>query len=163
MGAIETNGPLAAGAEQRLDAKLKRELGPVVLGLLADPATEDILLNPDSRLWVKRMGRGFQEVGGMSHSQAATALGTIAAWKGTVINHQNPVLETELPLDGSRFEGLVSPVVRRPVFAIRLRPRKVFTLADYEAAGILTGASDELNRARLRRRETFCLLAIWCG
>jgi type IV secretion system protein VirB11 len=155
MDAIDNGGPLAAGAEQRLEVKLKRELGPVVLGLLADPTTEDILLNPDSRLWAKRMGQGFQEVGSMSYSQASTALGTIAAWKGTVVNHQNPVLETELPLDGSRFEGLVSPVVRRPVFAIRLRPRKVFTLADYEAAGILTDASDEGNRQRLRRRETF--------
>ena len=35
-------------------------------------------------------------------------------------------------------KGIVSPVVRRPVFAIRLRPRKIFSLDDYEADGILT-------------------------
>jgi type IV secretion system protein VirB11 len=34
------------------------------------------------------------------------------------------MLETELPLDGSRFEGLVSPIVRHPVFAIRMRPKR---------------------------------------
>src|SRR5438876_5845143 len=41
----------------------------------------------------------------------------------SVLNHEHPILETELPIDGSRFEGIVSPVVRRPIFAIRLRPR----------------------------------------
>jgi type IV secretion system protein VirB11 len=70
-----------------------------------------------------------------------------------VLNHERPILETELHLDGSRFEGIVSPVVRRPVFAIRLRPRKTFTLDDYEADGILTDATDPLNERR--RRDDF--------
>ena len=137
----------------RLEAKLKRELGDTVLDLLADQASEDVVLNPDSTLWVKRMGNGFQQVGFMPPAQAASALNTIAAWKGTVMNHERPILETELPLDGSRFEGIVSPIVQRPVFAIRLRPKKVFSLADYEQAGILTSKNDPLNH--LRKRDSF--------
>ena len=135
----------------RLEAKLKRELGELVLGMLADDGTEDVVLNPDSSLWVKRQGGGFECCGTMSPAAAASALGTIAAWRGTVLNHDHPILETELPLDGSRFEGVVAPVVRQPVFAIRLRPRRVFTLADYEADGILTDRDDGSNRARLQR------------
>ena len=138
---------------QRLDVKLRRELGEQVLQLLYDPLTEDILLNPDSSLWVKQMRQGFSRIGEMPAAQAASALGTIAAWRGTVLNHEHPILETELPIDGSRFEGIVSPVVRRPVFAIRLRPRKIFSLDDYEADGILTNSNDPLNR--LRRRDEF--------
>src|SRR6202035_47737 len=65
----------------------------------------------------------------------------------------HPILEHELPLDGSRFEGIVSPLVRQPVFAIRLRPRKIFSLDDYEADGILTDGTDPLNQ--LRRRDDF--------
>jgi type IV secretion system protein VirB11 len=99
------------------------------------------------------MGQGFSRIGEMPAAQAASALGTIAAWRGTVLNHEHPILETELPIDGSRFEGIVSPVVRRPVFAIRLRPRKIFSLEDYEADGILTNSNDPLNR--LRRRDEF--------
>ena len=75
----------------------------------------------------------------MASAHAASALSTIAALRGTVLNHQNPIIETELPIDGSRFEGIVSPVVRRPVFAIRLRPRKVYSLDEYETSGILVG------------------------
>jgi type IV secretion system protein TrbB len=138
---------------QRLEVKLRRELGDQVLRLLDDNLTEDILLNPDGSLWVKQMGHGFSRIGEMPAAQAASALGTIAAWRGTVLNHEHPVLETELPIDGSRFEGIVSPVVRRPVFAIRLRPRKIFSLEDYEADGILTDGTDPLNQ--LRRRDDF--------
>ncbi len=138
---------------QRLEVKLRRELGEQVLQLLDDDLTEDILLNPDGSLWVKHMGQGFSRIGEMPAAQAASALGTIAAWRGTVLNHEHPILETELPIDGSRFEGIVSPVVRRPVFAIRLRPRKIFSLDDYEADGILTDSNDPLNR--LRRRDDF--------
>src|SRR6202050_4467027 len=138
---------------QRLEVKLRRELGEQILQLLSDQLTEDILLNPNGSLWVKRMGHGFSRIGEMPAAQAASALGTIAAWRGTVLNHEHPILETELPIDGSRFEGIVSPVVRRPVFAIRLRPRKIFSLDDYEVDGVLTDGTDPLNQ--LRRRDNF--------
>ncbi|MGA2602019.1 MAG: ATPase, T2SS/T4P/T4SS family [Bryobacteraceae bacterium] len=136
---------------QRLEVKLRRELGDQVLRLLDDSLTEDLLLNPDGSLWVKRMGKGFSRIGEMPAAQAASALETIAAWRGTVLNPERPILETELPIDGSRFEGIVSPVVRRPVFAIRLRPRKIFSLDDCEVDGILTDGTDPLNQ--LRRRD----------
>ena len=104
---------------QRLDVKLRRELGDSILSLLADDRMEDILLNPDSSLWMKRMGEGFVQFGHMPAAQAASALGTIAAWRGTVLNHEHPILETELPIDGSRFEGIVPPVVRHPPIGYR--------------------------------------------
>src|SRR4051812_17159970 len=92
---------------QRFETKLKRELGETTLRFLSDDLTEDILLNPDSSLWVKRMGCGFTRVGEMPPPQASSALSTIAAMRGTVLNHGHPILETELPIDGSRFEGIV--------------------------------------------------------
>ena len=137
---------------QRFEAKLRRELGETVLNLLNDRRTEDILLNPDSVLWSKRMGEGFAPVGKIPPAQAVSAMNTIAAWKGTVMNHDRPILETELPLDGSRFEGIISPVVQQPIFAIRLRPRRIFTLDEYELSSILTHKADPLNRLRGKDR-----------
>jgi len=139
------------GLEQvvvRRNEKLVRELGPIVASCLSDPRTEDLLLNADSNLWVKRTHADFEVVGKMTSAQALSAFGTIAAIRDTVINHENPILETELPTDGSRFEGLIPPVVRQPVFAIRQRPRCVFTLNDYEKTGILTDKDDALNLYR---------------
>src|SRR5215472_4247192 len=136
--------------QARLDAKLRRELGDIILGALADERTEDIVLNPDSRIWIKRQGAGFQLAGEMPPAQAHAAIGTIAAQKGTVVNYDRPLLEAELPIDGSRFEGLVPPVTSRPVFAIRLRPRRIFTLDEYERGGILTSQADPMNARRRR-------------
>jgi len=76
--------------------KLKRELGDIVLSLLADDHTEDIVVNPDSALWVKRMGEESFKIGHMSPAQVASAMDTIAACRGTVLNHDHPILETEL-------------------------------------------------------------------
>src|ERR1700678_3607811 len=59
---------------QRLEVKLRRELGDQVLRLLDDSLTEDILLNPDGALWAKQMGKGFARVGEMAAAQAASAL-----------------------------------------------------------------------------------------
>lgn len=139
--------------QARLEAKLRRELGEVVLRALADERTEDVVLNPDGRLWVKRQGEGLEVAGEMAPAQAQAAIGTIAASKGTVINYDRPILEAELPLDGSRFEGIIPPVTSQPVFAIRQRPRRVFTLDDYERSAILSSRADPINRRR--RRNSF--------
>src|SRR2546422_707365 len=108
----------------RLDEKLRRELGESVLDALSDHRTEDICLNPGGRLWANRQGDGWKQIGELSGTQAYAAMGTIATQRGTVVNYDRPILETELPIDGSRFEGLVPPVVPKPAFAIRLRPRR---------------------------------------
>ncbi len=154
-GSSRENSPLHHTDEQRLrlEAKLRRELGETVLSYLAQDSTEDIVLNPDSSLWVKQRGSEFLPVGCMPRSQAANVLATVAASKGVVVNADRPILEAELPLDGSRFEGVIAPVVRSPIFAIRLRPRRVFTLDEYEIAGILTQRTDPRNGAR--RADTF--------
>lgn len=139
--------------EQRLEVKLRRELGEELLQFLDDTRMEDIVLNPDGSLWVKRLGERFTRAGAMDASDAFKAMSTIAAIRKTYFSKDHPILETELPLDGSRFEGLTAPVVRSPVFAIRLRPKHMYTLADYERDGILTDAADSLNARR--RRDDF--------
>ena len=146
---------------QRLETKLKRELGDTILDLLEGELVEDIVLNPDSAIWAKQLGSGFRRVGQMSSSQAVCAMNTIASMRGMVLNYEKPVLETELPLDGSRFEGLIPPVVRHPIFAIRLRPKRIFTLDQYQQSGIITDKTDPLNR--LRRRDNFAQQLAGCS
>lgn len=130
---------------ERYIEKLVRELGDTLMSQLRNPGTEDIVLNPDGKLWVKTVGASFRVFGTMPPTQALSAFGTLAALKGTVIHHDQPILETDLPIDGSRFQALIQPVVRNPVFAIRCRPRKIFSLQDYEEAGVLSSRSDPQN------------------
>jgi hypothetical protein len=74
----------------RLEVKLRRELGKSILRLLVDEEAEDILLNPDSSLRAKLRGVGFVRTGTLSPATAASPLGTVAAWRGTVLNHDTP-------------------------------------------------------------------------
>ena len=144
---------MAVDRDTRIAEKVSRELGPAVLDLMVDERTEDVMRNPDGSLWAYRVGEGFVLVGEMSEEQAYSAVGTIASSRETVINHEHPILETELPLNGARFEALVPPVVRSPAFAIRMRPRRIFTLDDYETAGIITQKDDPRNLTARPKNE----------
>lgn len=67
----------------------------------------------------------------MTAANAEALMGTVADALHTTVSRQNPVLEGELPLDGSRFEALLPPVVAAPVFTLRKKASRVFSLADY--------------------------------
>jgi type IV secretion system protein VirB11 len=125
----------------RLEEKLRRELGAAVLNALADPRVIEIMLNPDGRLWIDELGQGMRDTGSrMSAAQAENLLGTVAATLGCVITPERPILEGELALDGSRFCGLLPPVVLGPAFCIRKAAALVYSLDDYVRDGILDGA-----------------------
>lgn len=124
--------------QQRLQEKLHRELGPVVLAALVDAEITEVMLNPDGALWIESQRDGMRDTGArMSGIQAETLIGTVAALLGAVVTSASPIVEGELPLDGHRFEGILPPVSTAPVFVIRKRPRLVYTLDDYVASGIM--------------------------
>jgi type IV secretion system protein VirB11 len=68
---------------------------------------------------------------------------TIAAYHHETLTRDNPSIECELPLDGSRFAGQIPPIVMAPVFAVRKRASRVFTLQQYVEAGIMTPEQKE--------------------
>lgn len=130
--------PVTSEHDRRIKEKLKRELGPLICGLLEDTRVIEIMLNPDGSLWVERLGESMEKVGVMSAPQAESLMGTVASTLRTQITAQNPILECELPIDGSRFEALIPPVVAGPTFTIRKKAVQIFTLDDYVKSGIMT-------------------------
>jgi type IV secretion system protein VirB11 len=89
----------------------------------------------------------------MSRPQAENLLGTVAALADTEINAAHPLLEVELPFNGSRFHGILPPVSPGPVFSIRKRAIRIHDLDEYVEQGILAGVHREMLREALRRRE----------
>ena len=123
---------------RRLEEKLERECGPTMTAALRNPAVIEILLNPDGRLWIDVVGKGMEFTGQTLEPGAAeSVLTTCASMLQTAITRDTPILEGEFPLDGSRLEGIVPPIVRAPVFTIRKKANKVFTLDEYRARGII--------------------------
>jgi len=124
----------------RAKIKLERDLGPVIMGALADPKTVEIMLNADGKLWQERLGEKMQQIGTLSASRSESIIKTLAGFHGKEINKGRPLLECELPIDGSRFAGQFPPIVPAPTFAIRKKAIAIFTLTQYVAAGIMTPA-----------------------
>lgn len=131
--------PAAMAAKQeRLDQFLLRILGKDIQSYLEDPQIVEILLNPDGQVWVDVLGGEMAPRSRLDAGQARMIIDTVASMLGTMISVDSPIISGELPLDGSRFEGLIPPVVSAPSFTIRKKALLVFTLEDYVCKGILS-------------------------
>jgi type IV secretion system protein TrbB len=133
-----TNDP----TNERNLAKLRRDFGPVFLAALEDPETVEIVLNADGTLWQERLGEPLQQIGTMTATAADAAMRTLAAMHHTVMTRESPSIECEL-WDGSRFAGQIPPLVTAPVFAVRKRASRVFTLDQYVESGVMTPEQKE--------------------
>jgi type IV secretion system protein VirB11 len=142
---------------ERSQTKIKRELG-VVAKYLEDPEVCEVMLNPDSRLWIEKFGQPMEHVGFVSAGQAEALMSTVAATMRTTITRENPILECELPLDGSRFEALIPPIVSAPTFTLRKKAVKVFTLADYVASGVMTARQMDVLEQAIRERKNILVV-----
>jgi type IV secretion system protein VirB11 len=121
---------LLDSVKERAKLKIERDLGPDILAALADPKTVEII-NADGKLWQERLGEKMFQIGTVSSSRAESIIKTIAGYHGKEITKGRPLLECELPLDGSRFAGQFPPIVSAPTFAIRKKAVAIFTLDQY--------------------------------
>ena len=145
--------------ERRLRRKLDEDLGPEIRLALGDDTVVEIVLNDDGALWVDRLGRPMELLPvRMDADRASRLVGTVAALLETVVNEAKPIVEGELPFYGARFQGLVPPVVRRPIFAIRKKALLVHTLVDYVDRGRLDPhhAREICRAVRLRQNIVVC-------
>jgi type IV secretion system protein VirB11 len=142
----DRGGDEISSLKQRALVKLERDLGPLILAALADPKTVEVLCNADGRLWQERLGEPMRCIGDIGATRADTIIKTVAGYHGKEVTRHKPILEGELPLDGSRFAGQVPPVVQAPTFAIRKKAVAIFTLQQYVTAGIMTAGKPSYRR-----------------
>jgi len=129
--------------QKRLHDKIRFELGKEVMSALEDDKVIEIMLNSDNTLWIEKLGEGMKML--EKHTCSAQAvIHTVASYLNTNVTVQNPILECELPLCGSRFEALVPPVVSHPSFTIRKKAKLIFTLDDYVSNNIITPTQKEV-------------------
>lgn len=130
--------PITDDPPSRSARMLRTALGPKIAGWLADDRIIEVMLNPDGRLWIDRLGSGLCSTPcTMSASDGERIVRLVAHHVGAEVHGNAPRVSAELPEGGERFEGLLPPVVAAPSFAIRKPAVSVFSLADYVAAGIM--------------------------
>ncbi len=133
---------------------IARRLPAAAFDALLDSETIELMLNPDGDIYLEKLGQGMRKICRMRESEAEEFIRKIAGYLKKTVTADQPILEGVLPLDDSRFEGLIPPVVSHPAFSIRRRAVKVFTLADYVDSGIMTGIQCEaIHRAVVDRQN----------
>lgn len=147
--------PIRSEALSRGARMLRTALGGEIAAWLEDPSVIEVMLNPDGRLWIDRLGEGLGATERtMSAADGERIVRLVAHHVGAEVHGGAPRVSAELPEGGERFEGLLPPVVAAPSFAIRKPAVAVFTLADYVAAGIIASRqADALAAAVAARRN----------
>ncbi len=129
-------------------------MGSAIAEWLADPAVIEIMLNPDGRLWVDRLGAGISDTGkSMSPADGERIVRLVAHHVGAEVHARRPRVSAELPETGERFEGLIPPVVTAPTFAIRKPAVAVFSLDDYVDAAIMSRSHATILRDAVAERR----------
>lgn len=136
----------------RLVRKLQEALGATICAALEDSSVVEVMLNPDGRLFVERLGEGIASLGSLPAGAAEVIIGSVAHALQTEADDMQPIISGELPIGGHRFEGLLPPVVSAPTFSIRRRASRLIPLDDYVEDGIMTESQAGLITHAISRR-----------
>ena len=140
-------------SEERRRAMLKTAMGPVIAQALGDPAVIEVMVNPDGKLWIDRLGEGRINIGVRIHpSETERIIRLVASHVRAEVHADNPIVSAELP-SGERFEGLLPPVALGPCFAIRKPATKILTITDYVRDRIMMPIQAEALRKAVRERK----------
>ncbi|MGQ8631040.1 P-type conjugative transfer ATPase TrbB [Agrobacterium sp. DKPNP3] len=151
--------PIPRGAQReparshpRLVRKLQDALGDKLCVALDDASVVEIMLNPDGRLFIERLGHGLAPAGAMSSAAAEVVIGSVAHALQSEADDERPIISGELPIGGHRFEGLLPPVVSSPAFTIRRRASRLIPLNDYVTSKVMTEAQASAIRSAIDAR-----------
>ena len=144
---------------ERRRSMLRTAFGPSIAAALAEPTVVEVMVNPDGRLWLDRLGEGRSDTGTVyDPAQVERIIRLVASHARSEVHGERPIVSAELPPHGEgageRFEGLLPPVSLAPCFSIRKPAARVYTLCDYVNDGIMTAeAARLLSLAVVERRN----------
>jgi len=136
----------------RLVRKLQDALGDQLCVALDDATVVEIMLNPDGRLFIERLGHGVARAGAMTPAAAEVVIGSVAHALQSEADDERPIISGELPIGGHRFEGLLPPIVSGPAFTIRRRASRLIPLDDYVKSRVMTEAQASAIRSAIDSR-----------
>lgn len=139
--------------------RLVEDLGEDIVNSLDDPDIDEIMLNPDGRVFFETKGAGMQESESIAPARALSLVRAAAALLGREISTSCPVVSGELPFHGARIEAVLPPLVKAACFSIRKHNAMMLTLSELEESGMLSQAQVVFLRQALKERRSILV----CG
>lgn len=138
-------------------------MGAAIEAALADPLTVEVMVNPDGRLWVDRLGEGRRDTGEiLQPTDVERIIRLVASHVRTEAHAEAPIVSGELPvrglaLTGERFEGVLPPVSPAPCFSIRKPASRIYQLDDYVADGVMARVQAEALKVAVAERANILI------
>ncbi len=126
--------------------------------LLEAKTVSEIMVNPDSSVWIEEDGK-IQLLSGIRFDDGAlqTGLEVIANKFGKKLDADSPILNLRLP-DGSRMAAMIPPVVHpRPMMTIRKFTSRNFTMSDLIERKMLTADQTTTLSNAVRRGDNLLI------
>lgn len=140
--------------ERRFRTTLERELGATIGAKLRDSTVTNLGILETGRLWYEAAGEGLVVLDErMAPDQVRALLATVANFLGVELTAEAPLLDGELPYDGSRVSACIPPVTTAPTLTIRTHHHKTIPLESYLASGALSLAHAEAVRRAIGDRQ----------
>src|ERR1700761_1142086 len=98
-------------ARARLLQSLRHAMGEVVMAAMLDRSVVEIMVNPDGKIWVDRVGEGRGWTGErLEASSAERILRALATHAGITVTAEQPRVSAIIPESGERFQGAIPPI-----------------------------------------------------
>ncbi|MBI1330278.1 MAG: P-type conjugative transfer ATPase TrbB [Alphaproteobacteria bacterium] len=142
---------------------LRTAMGQDIAAALADCAVIEVMVNPDGRLLLDRLGEGRIDTGvRLGEAEVERIIRLVASHVRVEVHSGNPVVSAELPprddsVAGERFEGILPPVAAAPCFTIRKPAARIYTLDDYLNDRILSPLQAEALRKAVNERRNLLI------
>lgn len=147
--------------KDRLEAKLRYELGYDILKFLDDDDVYEVDVNGDGKIWViKAGGHPSGEYSGydLPFPARMSFLGTIAFMADKELNDKDPNVEGILPWNGARVTGVIPPSnLYGPNICIRKKATKIFSLQEYIDNDRMTLEDKEIIENAIRNKKNIVI------
>ncbi|MBL4869519.1 MAG: P-type conjugative transfer ATPase TrbB [Robiginitomaculum sp.] len=145
-------------ASRTLDM-LRSAFGPDITAALDAPDVIEIMVNPDGKLWLDKLGHGRVDTKIIiTPADAERVVRLVASHIKQEVSVSSPVVSAELPGGGERFEGILPPVSTAPCFSIRKGAVAIFTLNDYVKVKTMTKDQAQELRYAVTSRQNILIV-----
>ena len=141
-------------------ASLFAEASEKIISYLNDEQINEILVNPDGKIWVDTFKDGRVDTGNiLSTGERERIICLVAGMSDQIVTSDQPDVGIEIANSGERFQGMLPPLVEHPAFSIRKHCASILTLSDYVDHNCLTKKQVEIIKKSIKERKNIII----CG
>lgn len=146
-------------ASKRFASMLMSTLGSDLDKVMRDPTVIEVMINPDSSIFVERQGQGMSCLPiHLTPDAVMRLIRLIASSCDMSCNESSPSIAAMIPEYNARFQGFIPPVVASPCCCIRKKAVSELRLDAYREQGICSVKQYEILDSAIYERKNILIV-----